>query len=115
MTHPRTRLLSEIWHICQELRLVVDLKDRQRELISDYELILEPCTYRATTRIRARRFEVERSFIRSKLRKARSVNLQLQDLIARLHDMTDHVSRMRDIQQENNGNAILVFTIVTII
>jgi hypothetical protein len=34
---------------------------------------------------------------------------------SRLEDVSNHVSRMLEIQKENNGNAIIVFTIVTII
>ncbi|KAF2492973.1 hypothetical protein BU16DRAFT_95299 [Lophium mytilinum] len=115
MKHPRTRVLRKIWRMREELSLVSSINAQQQELLKNYLRILEPCTFRATTFIRAARFRVEAPFIDTQLRRAQSVRLRVCDLDSRLEDVSKHVSRMLEIQQENNGNAIIVFTIVTII
>ncbi|KAF2807153.1 uncharacterized protein BDZ99DRAFT_465084 [Mytilinidion resinicola] len=115
MKHPRTRVLRKIWRMREELGLVASINLQQQELLRNYLRILEPCTFRATTFIRAARFRAEAPFIDTQLRRAHSVRLRVCDLDSRLEDVSNHVSRMLEIQQENNGNAIIVFTIVTII
>jgi len=115
MKHPRTRILRQIWRMREELELIASINFQQQELLRHYLRILEPCTFRATTLLRAARFKLEAPFIETQLRKAHSIRLRISDLNSRLEDVSDHVTRMLDIQQENNGNAILVFTTVTII
>ncbi|KAF2684217.1 hypothetical protein K458DRAFT_404491 [Lentithecium fluviatile CBS 122367] len=115
MKHPRTRILRKIWRMREELELIASINSQQQELLRHYLRILEPCTFRATTLLRAARFRVEAPFIETQLRNAHSVRLRISDLDSRLEDVSSHVSRMLEIQQENNGNAIIVFTIVTII
>lgn len=115
MKHPRTRVLRKIWRMREELGLIASITVQQQELLINYLRILEPCTFRATTFTRAARFRVEAPFIDTQLRKTYSVRLRMSDLDSRLEDVSNHVSRMLEIQQENNGNAIIVFTMVTII
>ncbi|KAF1951107.1 hypothetical protein CC80DRAFT_597741 [Byssothecium circinans] len=113
--HPRTRILGQIWRMREELNLITSINTQHQDLLKNYLRILEPCTFRATTLLRAARFKVEAPFLDLQLRKSHAVRLRLSDLDSRLEDVSDHVSRMLEIQQENNGNAIIVFTIVTII
>jgi Mg2+ and Co2+ transporter CorA len=115
MKHPRTRVLDRIWRMREELEVILDVNMQQQELLQNYLRILEPCTFRATTFIRAARFRVEAPYLSAQLRRAHAARLRISDLDSRLEDVSTHVSRMLEVQQENNGNAIIVFTIVTII
>jgi Mg2+ and Co2+ transporter CorA len=115
MKHPRTRVLRKIWRMTEELELVQSISGQQQDLLRDYLCTLEPRSFRTTTHLRRARFPVEHSFIETKLRKGIQVRNRLIDLDSRLEDVSNHVSRMLEIQKENNGNAIIVFTIVTII
>jgi hypothetical protein len=99
----------------EELGLIASIHTQQQELLKNYLRILEPCTFRATTFIRAARFRVETPFINTEIKNSYSIRLRISDLDSRLEDVSNHVSRMLEIQQENNGNAIIVFTMVTII
>ncbi|KAF2639274.1 hypothetical protein P280DRAFT_57283 [Massarina eburnea CBS 473.64] len=99
----------------EELGLIAEINMMQQEILSNYRRILEPCTFRATTLLRATRFKVEAHFIGIQLQNTHAVHLHLSDINSRLKDVSNHVSRMLKVQQENNGNTIIVFTIVTII
>jgi len=104
-----------IWRMREELGLVESINMQQKELLVNYLRVLEPCTFRATTFVRAARFGIEAPFIDAQIRKLHLARLRLSDIDSRLEDVSNHVSRMLEIQQENNGNAIIVFTMVTIV
>jgi hypothetical protein len=108
-------MLRKIWRMREELDLITIINIQQDELFKNYLRVLEPCTFRVTTFNRAARFRTEAPFIHTLLRKAYDVRMRISDLDSRLEDVSSHVSRMLEIQQENNGNAIIVFTMVTII
>jgi hypothetical protein len=115
MKNPRTRVLRKIWRMTEELKLVQLISGQQQDLLGDYLCTLEPRSFRTTTLLRRAGFPVEHSFIDTQLRKGFQVRNRLIDIDSRLEDVSNHVSRMLEIQKENNGNAIIVFTIVTII
>lgn len=115
MKHPRTRVLRKIWRMTEELKIVQSISSQQQDLLRDYLCTLEPRSFRTTTLLRRAGFPVEHSFIETQLREGFQVRNRLIDIDSRLEDVSNHVSRMLEIQKENNGNAIIVFTIVTII
>ena len=115
MKHPRTRVLDRIWRMREELEVIFSVNMKQQELLKNYFRILEPCTFRATTRARALCFRIEAPYLIAQQQRADSASLRIADLHSRLEDISAHVTRMLEVQQENNGNAIIVFTIVTII
>jgi hypothetical protein len=99
----------------EELDVISTVNMEQQELLKNYLRILEPCTFRATTFVRATRFRVEAPYLIAQHQEAHSARMRISDLNSRLEDVSTHVTRMLEVQQENNGNAIVVFTIVTII
>ena len=115
MKHPRTRVLPDIWRMREELYLVKVVTSMQWRLLLDFRETLRPCTIRVTTVRRTTRFPTESRFLATEADKRKETQLKLEGLQARLEDISKHVSRMLEIQQENNGNAIIVFTLVTII
>lgn len=115
MKHPRTRVLRDIWRLTEELQIVNNVAREQWALTLDYRKILEPCTYRVTTVRRTTRFKTESRFLTSQAGMETETGHKLVALLRRLEDISNHIAKMLEIQQENNGNAIIVFTLVTII
>lgn len=99
----------------EEIRIIRAITLAQSNVAQDYRRILEPCTYRITTAIRANRFRAEDPFLVSQETRRHETLLHLSDLDTRLEETSDHVTSMLEIQQENNGMAIIAFTIVTIV
>lgn len=77
--------------------------------------ILNPSNFRITTQTRANRFVVEHQFVVYALRQRDEVQNKIQAMQARLDHINTYVVQMLEIQQESNGNALIVFTLVTII
>ena len=115
MKYPRTRILRKIWRMQEELDLIQSVSFQQQDLLTNYTRILDPASFRIKTSSRATHFQIEGPFIKQQALKRFEVRMRLGDIDSRLEDVSKHVARMLEIQQEDNGNSIFVFTIVTII
>jgi hypothetical protein len=108
-------VIREIWRMREELGLIRSCNHSQWELLQDFRNVLEPCTFRVTTMTRATRFRAERSFFINQMNMRHDSRIRIDGLDSRLADVSKHVVQMLEMRQENNGNAIIVFTLVTII
>jgi Mg2+ and Co2+ transporter CorA len=115
LKHPRAKILRDLFLVREDLRSVGMINKAQRGILRDFQSILEPCTFKATTTTRCSRFTAESHFLENQMRDRSNVAKTLFGLEVRLDDLDTKAWQMLQVNQENHGNAILVFTIVTII
>lgn len=115
MNHPRTKILSSIWSLKKELNLIDGIRYFQQIHLQDFCSILHPNSFLAPPPSRRFLFQVEEPFLQKQIERLERSRFHLQDLDFRLRDESNHVSTMLMVREESKGNAIIVFTIVTII
>ena len=113
--HPRKRLLSKINFFQEELRIVADLMLQQAWQMHYIAELLRPMSFKVTSRRRETLYRLERNVVDKYL----DAGTRDQDNYDDLQDTADRLAQQTtqrlEIQQEDHGKAILVFTIVTIV
>lgn len=99
----------------EEVRNVRAVIYDQRYVFDDFMSVLQPWSFKATTTTRCNRYNAESQFLKAQIRNRWKVIDELASLEDSLDDLNQRVYQVLQVNQENHGNAILVFTIVTII
>ena len=99
----------------EEVKAIKTWYKHQRDIIRDFLAVLEPCTFKATTVTRCIRYRAEEDFLKSQATRLDRLCWNMNGLEVNLKDLHTNVWQLLEVNQENNRNAILVFTIVTII
>ncbi|UPX15079.1 uncharacterized protein EKO05_0005542 [Ascochyta rabiei] len=112
---PGKRLLRSINLLQEELTALLEVNTQQYKLISNYLSVLDDATYEKDTPSRRAMYPYERMLLASC-----QDNLQLTDqeyryLLARCGPLADSTKQSLEINEEDHGKAIMVFTIVTIV
>ena len=87
----------------------------QQDVLIDYQKVLNPQSFRSTTEARISLFDLELNLIEqgvSRFFQQKAEYLQLQEHVQRLIEAT---KTSVEINDDDHGKAILVFTIVTLV
>lgn len=108
-------MIRDIWRLREELDLINAVIYAQDVSLDMFWEILCPSRFRVTTQTRDNHFDVEWQFIAHAQDECVETSRKVDAMVSRLRSINTHVVQMLEIQQENNGNALIVFTLVTII
>ncbi|KAE8846396.1 hypothetical protein PTNB73_02378 [Pyrenophora teres f. teres] len=109
------RLLRDINLLEDELQILIAVNTWQTNLIQNYTRVLDDSSYEQELPSRKGMFPYERDLLRTCLKNlllARDDFADLQDLCRPLSDRTKQIL---EINEEDHGKAIMVFTVVTVI
>ncbi|KAJ5777604.1 hypothetical protein N7520_000850 [Penicillium odoratum] len=113
--YPSRRLMQEIYTFREELLMVEKVAEEQRQILNDYRSVLRPSTFRITTESRISSFELENRRLSKLLDRIDEDCELIQTLLNRLESIATQTRNGVEVRQEDQGKAILVFTIVTVI
>ncbi|KAJ5564395.1 Mg2+ transporter protein CorA-like/Zinc transport protein ZntB [Penicillium frequentans] len=112
---PNRRLMQEIYIVREELLMVEKITKEQHQILTDYCDVLRPDTFRITTESRISSFEIESIWLQ-KLIDGTNDDLDLiEALLDRLESIATQTRNGVEVRQEDQGKAILVFTIMTVV
>ncbi|KXG51206.1 Mg2+ transporter protein, CorA-like/Zinc transport protein ZntB [Penicillium griseofulvum] len=113
--NPHRRLLQEIYLVREELEIIQKASERQRLVLTNYLNVINPHSFRVTTESRISSFELENVQL-SKLINQLNAELGAISLLnIKLDSLANQTRSGVDVRQEDQGKAILVFTIVTVV
>ncbi|MCJ1314658.1 hypothetical protein MMC25_008340 [Agyrium rufum] len=113
--HPRKRLLEDLNCFLEEATIVQKILREQRNQIHDFLGVCDPNTFKVTTRSRIKLFKIEMDLMNALCDEIRSNERVLQEFMGSAGRLSAQIKQSVEIQQEDHGKVILVFTIVTII
>jgi Mg2+ and Co2+ transporter CorA len=113
--HPRKRLFSKINFFRDELRIVADIMQQQAWQMSYFKDLLNPNSFMVTSRTRKTLYNLERNKIENYLDDSIRDQDNYDDLQGTARRLAKQATQQIEIQQEDHGKAILVFTVVTIV
>jgi hypothetical protein len=99
----------------EELRILSEVNDWQVRLVKNYLNVLNDATYPADIPSRRALFPYERLVLNSCLEFLASLQEDYVEQIERCGPLTESTKQSAEINEEDHGKAILVFTVVTII
>jgi Mg2+ and Co2+ transporter CorA len=112
---PRRRLLRSLKYVHEEIESTINSMYYQHNLLIDYLKVLNPQSFRSTTEARISLFDLELNLIEQGIARhfqQKAEYLQLQEHVQRLIEAT---KTSVEINDDDHGKAILVFTIVTLV
>jgi Mg2+ and Co2+ transporter CorA len=112
---PRRRLLQHIHQLKEELAAVRQAIETSLSVIQDYASTLAPNSYRNAPARREKDFANEESFLQMTIVTGDRQLQTLANLERRIKGLAEQVKRSVDVLEEDNGKAILIFTVVTTI
>ena len=113
--YPRRRLLRSLKYVHEEIESTINSMCYQHNLLIDYLKVLNPQSFRSTTEARISLFDLELNLIEQGIARhfqQKAEYLQLQEHVQRLIEAT---KTSVEINDDDHGKAILVFTIVTLV
>ncbi|KIX02903.1 uncharacterized protein Z518_08846 [Rhinocladiella mackenziei CBS 650.93] len=114
--HPRRRLLQEIRMLETEVSAVLDIRRDCSKVLHDYRDMLASSGFKKTTTTRRRLYHDFEENLADKLFKEDRQDIREADeLLGEIPQLCSQLTQAVEIQQEDHGKAILVFTIVTIV
>ncbi|KAL1641813.1 hypothetical protein SLS58_005855 [Diplodia intermedia] len=113
--HPRKRLLRDINLLEEELNAILRVVDWQREAIQSFMAVLDHRSYRKANGKRQARYAVEQNVLISALRPLATYVSEYRYLAGLCPSLSKKTNQSTEINEEDHGKAILVFTIVTAI
>jgi hypothetical protein len=112
---PGKRLIRSINLLQEELQILVQVNSWQKNLIQGYLDVLNDATYEKDIPSRRAMFQHEKILLESCLEQLALSREDYTDLIDRCGPLSDSTKQSLEINEEDHGKAIMVFTIVTII
>ncbi|KAF1970652.1 hypothetical protein BU23DRAFT_556613 [Bimuria novae-zelandiae CBS 107.79] len=112
---PSKRLLRSINLLKEELNILTQVNDWQTQLVNNYALVLDDTTYPVDIPSRRAFYRFEKFLLRSCLERLALDGEEYQDQIRRCGPLTESTKQSAEINEEDHGKAIMVFTIVTVI
>ena len=113
--HPRRRLLEDINRFCEEAGAIKDVLLDQNNMVWRLGETLKPYTFKTTTPSRIAMYETEGEINNNSLAETDDNWDAFRELISSAQRLAEQTKQSVEIQQEDHGKVILVFTIVTIV
>ncbi|KAJ3568386.1 hypothetical protein NPX13_g6437 [Xylaria arbuscula] len=111
---PQKRLLPAIYALEEELDILIRLNNWQRVFCEDFLRTLDPASYRITTKARISYFGTESRYLLKTIQRLDAQHNELRGLQQRSEKLRDQLQQSIEIEEESHGNAIRVFTFVTL-
>ncbi|KAF1933281.1 uncharacterized protein M421DRAFT_415626 [Didymella exigua CBS 183.55] len=112
---PGKRLLRSINLLQEEIAALQEVNTQQSKLISNYMSVLDDETYEKDIPGRRAMFPYERMLLESCRDSLKMTDQEYRYLLARCGPLSDSTKQSLEINEEDHGKAIMVFTIVTVI
>ncbi|KAI4651781.1 hypothetical protein J4E93_001977 [Alternaria ventricosa] len=112
---PSKRLLRAINLIQEELQVLQLVNTWQTNLIQNYLEVIDDSTYEKPSPSRRAMHPYEEALGRACLDHLALVRLDYVDLMRRCAPLSDRTKQILEINEEDHGKAIMVFTVVTVI
>ncbi|KAF2706021.1 hypothetical protein K504DRAFT_460110 [Pleomassaria siparia CBS 279.74] len=112
---PGKRLLRSINLLQEELTALEQVNSWQTKLIDSYCRVLDDTTYQVDIPSRRTFFRYERLLLDSCLDNLGDMRDDYRELIRRCGPLSDSTKQSAEINEEDHGKAIFVFTVVTVI
>ncbi|KAI0097991.1 hypothetical protein GGR51DRAFT_552775 [Nemania sp. FL0031] len=112
---PQKRLLPDIYALGEELDILYRLNQWQRKFCIDFIRVLDPSSYKITTKSRLFHFRTEDRYLQKILWRLEIRGNELHSLRKRTEKLRDQLQQNIEIEEESHGKAIRVFTFVTIL
>ncbi|KIW69221.1 hypothetical protein PV04_05109 [Phialophora macrospora] len=113
--HPRRRLRNGLVHFRGEIRTVQQIMHEPSDIITQLCRTLRPASFKVTSLQRVEQYKLEEQAMEHVQLLGRS-NLQVYDRhIRKLERLEQEALQGVEIEQDDHGKAILVFTIVTVV
>ncbi|KAH7083861.1 hypothetical protein FB567DRAFT_473861 [Paraphoma chrysanthemicola] len=112
---PGKRLIRSINLLQEELQALLLVNSWQTKLAQNFESVLDDATYEKDIRSRKAMFPYERMLAQSCLDNLEQQADTYRNLLSRCNPLSDRTKQSLEINEEDHGKAIMVFTIVTII
>ncbi|KAJ5375421.1 hypothetical protein N7517_007427 [Penicillium concentricum] len=113
--NPHRRVLQEIYLVREELEIIQKASERQRLVLSNYLSVINPHSFRITTESRLSAFELEKARLNKLISQLNAELGAISLLNIKLDSLANQTRSGVDVRQEDQGKAILVFTIVTVV
>ncbi|OQE43405.1 hypothetical protein PENCOP_c003G02763 [Penicillium coprophilum] len=113
--NPHRRLLQEIYLVREELEIIQKASERQRLVLANYLSVINPRSFRITTESRISSFELEKARVNKLISQLNTELGGISLLNVKLDSLANQTRSGIDVRQEDQGKAILVFTIVTVV
>jgi hypothetical protein len=112
---PGKRLLRDINLLQEELQVLMQVNTWQTMLIQNYLTVLDDTTYEKDIPARRSMFAYERTLLSTSLDNLDLARQDYIDLVRRCEPLASNTKQSLEINEEDHGKAIMVFTIVTVI
>lgn len=112
---PGKRLIRAINLLQEELQALMQINSWQQELIQRYSCVLDDKTYEIDLPARRAMYRHEGMLLQSCAEQLQSSAREMNNLIRRCGPLSDSTKQSLEINEEDHGKAIMVFTVVTII
>ncbi|KAI1077013.1 cora-like Mg2+ transporter protein-domain-containing protein [Whalleya microplaca] len=111
---PKRRLFKDISDLEEELEALRRVIHWQCKFSNNLMRVLEPQSYKTTSKDRISHFNTESYYISRTLEHLKERDLELDALQARTRSLRAQLKQSIEIREESHGKAIRVFTIVTV-
>ncbi|KAI3327063.1 cora-like Mg2+ transporter protein-domain-containing protein [Xylariaceae sp. AK1471] len=111
---PQKRLLPDIYALEEELDILLRLNQWQQKFCQDFWRVLDPTSYRITTKARISHFRTESHYLLDTIRRLQVRYNEFHSLQKRAEKLRDQLQQSIEIEEESHGKAIRVFTFVTL-
>jgi len=111
---PRRRLLSKMLRTSEEMDHVRDIIQQQADLMHLYKDLLGPQTFHIIAKSRETLHDLEHALLTYSASKQTEEAQEYNTLIRDVNAMVARTKSLIEIEQDDQGKAILVFTIVTV-
>ncbi|KAJ5634914.1 hypothetical protein N7528_002756 [Penicillium herquei] len=109
------RLLQDIYFFAEELGIAKKILEQQVGILDDYLEVLHPASFRITTESRISSFDLENERLGKLMDRIQSDYDTIEELLAKITSLATMTLHGVDVRQEDQGKAILIFTIVTVV
>ncbi|KAJ5959242.1 Mg2+ transporter protein CorA-like/Zinc transport protein ZntB [Penicillium vulpinum] len=112
-TNPQRRLFLELYGLEDDVSAIRNVMWQQRTALANYDRVLDPNSFRVTTKARRTLYEVEHDFIEKEQTRLDVQIMQSGNLLRGVGYYRDRIKQHIEIMEEGHGKAIRVFTFVT--
>jgi len=99
----------------EELKILGEVYKKQWKLFDSMGSILDPRSYRATTRAKIAEYNIQHTWLTELFYKWGDQDDELSRLIQECNDVEQLAVNLINVEEKDHGKAILVFTIITIV
>lgn len=112
---PRRRLLRSLKYVEEEIDAIFQILSQQNNLFVDLGKVLDPQSFHKTTESRVSMYDLEMGLINKSCFKSAQRLAELMQLQKRVQRLMDDTKTSVEINDDDHGKAILVFTVVTLV